>query len=208
MIELAVVNREGNKVDTIAVDEAKLGGKVNAKLLRQAVIMYEANRRVGTHSTKDRGEVSGSTRKLYRQKGTGFSRSGSRKSPIRRGGGVVHGPKPRDYTQRMPRAALRRAAMQALLSKLQQERVVVLDEIVVDEPRTRIMVGVLKTLGLSGRVLVLTAQYNRNVTLSARNIPGVEVRQAREANARDFLLAGSVLMERGALEMLSIAQGE
>ena len=208
MIELTVINREGNQVDKVAVDDTKLGREVNPKLLRQAVIMYEANRRVGSHFSKGRSDVTGSGRKLYRQKGTGFARVGNKKSPIRVGGGVAHGPKPRSHSQRMPHAALRKAAMQALLSKFQDDSVLVLDEIAVDEPRTRAIANLLKTLKVAGRALIVTAKYNRNLALSARNIPGVEVRHAHEANARDFLLAGKVLMERGALGELAIAQGE
>jgi len=208
MIELDVINREGKEVGKVAIDEASLGGEVNQKLLRQAVIMYEANKRVGSHSSKGRSEVTGSTRKLYRQKGTGSSRPGSVKSPVRVGGGVSHGPKPRDHSQRMPHKAMRKAAMHSLLSKLQDKAVIILDEISIDEPRTRVMVKLLESLGLTGRVLIVTAEYDRNVALSSRNIPGVEVRHAREANARDFLLARTVVISRDALGKLSLAEVE
>src|SRR5207247_10287525 len=129
MLSLNVYNRQGESVGTVDIDPDEFGGKINRQLLHDVVLMYLANQRAGTHSTLRRGEVAGSTRKLFRQKGTGNARAGTRRTNKRRGGGTAKGPKPRDYEYHLPRKAVRTATRMALLSKLQDQETVVVDEL-------------------------------------------------------------------------------
>ena len=143
-MSLTVYNRQGQSAGTITVDPADFGGKVSKQLLHDAVIMYQANQRAGTHSTLRRGEVSGSTKKLFRQKGTGNARVGNKRTNKRRGGGTTKGPKPRDYSYRMPKKAMRIATRMAVLSKFQDNEVVIVDDLAFTAPKTKEMAAVLK----------------------------------------------------------------
>src|SRR5262249_28948329 len=138
----------GDAVGTVEIDPAEFGGAVNRQLLHEVVLMYLANQRAGTHSTLRRGEVAGSTKKLFRQKGTGNARVGTRRTNKRRGGGTAKGPKPRDYEYHLPRKAVRAATRMAILSKFQDQEAVVIDELKFDEIRTKQMVEVLRALDL------------------------------------------------------------
>src|SRR5262245_65270452 len=135
MITLDVFNRSGDKVGTVDVDPAEFGGKVNKQLMHDVVLMYLANQRAGTHSTKRRGEVAGSTKKLFRQKGTGNARVGPRRTNKRKGGGTAKGPKPRDYEYHLPRKAVRLATRMAILSKIADKEAIVLEDLTVAEPK-------------------------------------------------------------------------
>src|SRR5436853_6008302 len=137
MITLDVLNRQGDKVGTVDVDPAEFGGKVNKQLLHDVVLMYLANQRSGTHSTLRRGEVAGSTKKLFRQKGTGNARVGPRRTNKRRGGGTSKGPKPRDYYYQMPKKVVRAATRMAILSKFRDNEAVIVDELKLPEIKTR-----------------------------------------------------------------------
>src|SRR5881397_1529218 len=139
MLTLPIRNRQGESVGTVEVDPAEFGGKVNRQLLHEVVLMYLANQRAGTHSTLRRGEVAGSTKKLFRQKGTGNARAGTRRTNKRRGGGTAKGPKPRDYEYHLPRKAVRTATRMALLSKLQDKETVIIDELKLPEIKTKPM---------------------------------------------------------------------
>src|SRR5215468_25405 len=150
MLNLNVYNRQGESVGTVDVDPEEFGGKINRQLLHEVVLMYLANQRAGTHSTLRRGEVSGSTKKLFRQKGTGNARVGTRRSNKRRGGGTAKGPKPRDYEYHLPKKAVRAATRMAILSKFQDKEALILDELTLSEIRTKDMVTVLKNLKLEG----------------------------------------------------------
>src|SRR5579862_4357464 len=133
------MNAHGQTVGSVELDPAELGGKINKQLLHEVVLMYLANQRAGTHSTLRRGEVSGSTKKLFRQKGTGNARVGNKRTNKRRGGGTTKGPKPRDYYYRMPKKAIRVATRMAILSKLQDNEVVILDDLAFAAPKTKEM---------------------------------------------------------------------
>src|SRR3989449_4811198 len=146
MLSLNVFNRQGDSVGTVDIDPAEFGGKINRQLLHDVVLMYLANQRAGTHSTKRRGEVAGSTKKLFRQKGTGNARVGTRRTNKRRGGGTAKGPKPRDYEYHMPKKMVRAATRMALLSKFQDNEAVVIDELTTTEPKTKSMGQGLKPL--------------------------------------------------------------
>src|SRR4029450_13507756 len=149
-ISLPVVNPEGQSVGTVQIDPAELGGKINKQLLHEVVLMYLANQRAGTHSTLRRGEVAGSTKKLFRQKGTGNARVGPRRSNKRKGGGTAKGPKPRDYEYHLPKKAVRAATRLAILSKLQDQEAVIIDGLKFPEIKTKQMAEVLKNLNLGG----------------------------------------------------------
>jgi len=198
----ALYSVDGKEVGTVDVDDSVFGAEVNEPLLREAVLMYEANRRAGTASTKTRAEVRGGGRKPWRQKGTGRARHGSIRSPLWRGGGITFGPRPRDFSYSIPKKARRAALRSALSAKLQDGRLYVLDALELPEPRTKAMVGVVEALGLEGTTLVVTADHDTNVVKSVRNIPGVTTRAARALNSYDVLVHENLLMTRDAVSVV------
>jgi large subunit ribosomal protein L4 len=200
MIEVAVLDIGGKPQGKISVDEAKLGGKVRHRLLRDVVVMYEANRRVGTVSTKTRGEREGAGRKPYRQKGTGLARAGSIRSPIWRGGGRIHALKPRDYSYQMPREAKRLALKSAVLAKLQDGEVSVVDKLDLPEAKTKLMATALKSLGVEGRCLIVLQKPDEKIWKSARNLPFVNVSTLANLNAYDVLLPKKVVFTKEAFD--------
>lgn len=203
MLTLNVYNRQGDSVGTVQVDPAEFGGAVNKQLLHDVVLMYLANQRAGTHSTLRRGEVAGSTKKLFRQKGTGNARVGPRRTNKRRGGGTAKGPKPRDYEYHMPKKAVRAATRMAILSKFQDNEALILDDLTINEVKTKQMAGLLKALKLQGiTCLVGTKDYDKNVYLSARNIPEVKILPASQFNAYTVLRQKRLLLTRAALDEL------
>src|SRR5438477_7447658 len=153
MIEVTVFNQTGQKVDTVQVDEAKLGGEIRTNLLKQALTMYHANQRQGTVRTLARGEVEGSTRKIYRQKGTGNARMGTVRQPVRVGGGHAKQKRPKDWRQAMPKKARRLARNSAILSKIQSNDVRVIDAIKLDGPKTKPVAEMFKKLGIDRSVV-------------------------------------------------------
>ncbi len=198
-LELKKTDAAGQQVGTVAVDAAPLGGKVKNRLLHAAAIMYHANARQGTHCTKTRAEIAGSTKKLYKQKGTGRARAGNRKSGTRKGGGVIHGPKPRDYSYSMPKKQREAALRSAVLSKALDGELHVVTGIAFDAPKTKALEGLLAAHGLGAdTVLVATDGLKREVFLSGRNIPGVTVKPGAELNARDVLTHKHLLIEEAA----------
>jgi len=202
-LTLNVVNKQGEAVGTVDIDPAEFGGKVNRQLLHDVVVMYLANQRAGTHSTLRRGEVAGSTKKLFRQKGTGNARVGTRRTNKRKGGGTAKGPKPRDYEYHMPKKATRLATRMAILSKFQDQEAVVIDDLTVADIKTKQVSGILKALKLQGTTcLVGTAGYDTKLYKSARNIEGVEVLPASQFNAYAVLRPKRLLLTKAALEEL------
>jgi large subunit ribosomal protein L4 len=204
MLTLNVYNRQGESVGTVQVDEAEFGGSVNKQLLHDVVVMHLANQRAGTHSTLRRGEVSGSTKKLFRQKGTGNARVGTRRTNKRKGGGTAKGPKPRDYEYHMPKKAVRAATRMAVLSKFQDNEALVLDdELKLTEIKTKQVVGLLKALKLDETTCLLgTADYDKNLYLSSRNLPNVKMLPAGQFNAYTVLRQKRLVLTRSALEEL------
>jgi large subunit ribosomal protein L4 len=201
MIELPVHNRGGEVVGKVELDEADFGGEIRHELLRQVVLMYEAARRAGMASTRRRSEIRAGHGKPWRQKGTGRARAGFRGSPLWRGGGVVFGPKPREYRLRLPRKAVRAATRSAYLAKLQSATIVV-DELEAEAPRTREMAATLASLGIGQSCLVAIEAHNPNLWKSARNLPGVSMKPVAEINAYDLLHSRQLLITRPALEQL------
>src|ERR1700733_5360387 len=163
MIEVPVFNQAGQKIDTVQVDEQKLGGEVRTHLLKQALVMYHANQRQGTVQTLARGEVAGSTRKMFRQKGTGNARTGGIRNPIKKGGGHAKQKRPKDWRQAIPKKARRLARNSAILFKLQSNDVRVVNEIKLTEPKTKLMAQVYKALGIDRSCLLALNVRDENL---------------------------------------------
>ncbi|MBY0526721.1 MAG: 50S ribosomal protein L4 [Gemmataceae bacterium] len=200
---LKVFNQKGESVGTVQVDPAEFGGSINKQLLHDVVLMHLANQRAGTHSTLRRGEVAGSTKKLFRQKGTGNARVGNRRTNKRKGGGTAKGPKPRDYEYHLPKKAVRAATRMAILSRLQDQEAVIIEDLKLPGIKTKDIVGILKSLNIEGKsCLIGIAEADEKVYKSARNIPGVEVSPANLFNAYSVLRPKRLLLTRAALEAL------
>jgi large subunit ribosomal protein L4 len=196
-------SRTGEDIGEVELPEELFSAPINAAVLHQVVIAQLAGRHLGTHDTKKRGEVSGGGKKPYRQKGTGRARQGSIRAPHYRGGGVVFGPHPRSYAQRLPRQMRRLALVGALTSKLDDGAIRIIDDFAFEGPKTRDLIGVLSALGRSeGRVLIVAPDTNDTLILSARNIPGVEVIRADSLNVVAVLNADTVVIEQPALSKM------
>ena len=209
-MNLAVYDISGKQVGSYEIDPAELAPSVSKQLLHDAVVMYQANQRQGTQKTKTRGEVAGSTKKLYRQKGTGNARAGARRSGTRRGGGHIFAKRPRDFGWRMPRKALQTATRMALAAKLADEQVKLVDALPVGAvqtaPKTAVVVKMLTALGVGdSTVLVAPEKHDANFWKSARNIDGVAVAPVGELNAWSILRPRSVLMTTAALDAFRAA---
>ena len=202
MIEVPVFNQSGSKVSTIQVDEAKLGGEVRKNLLKQALVMYHANQRQGTVRTLARGEVAGSTRKMFRQKGTGNARTGGIRNPIKKGGGHAKQKRPKDWRQDMPKKARRLARNNAILSKLQSNDVRVLDEIKFDGIKTKPVAQMFKALGIDRSCLLALSGRDENVEKSARNIDRTTLTTVSQLNAWDILRNRTLLLTKAGLEQI------
>jgi large subunit ribosomal protein L4 len=203
MPKLTVLDAKGKKVGTYSIELTDLAPRINKQLLHDAVVMYQANARQGSHMTKSRGMVAGSSKKLYRQKGTGNARAGSRRSGIRRGGGHIHAIRNRDYSYSMPRKALQLATRMAIASKIQDDQITLIDKLDFSEPKTKEMVGVLKHLGCQNEsLLIATASHSPNVYKSARNIQKVAVQAAGDLNALSVLSARRLVITTEALDQI------
>lgn len=202
MIDLAIYNKEGKEVEKIQVDEAAFGGRVRYPLLKQAIVMYHANKRVGTAATKGRGEVAGSTKKLFRQKGTGNARVGNSRTGKRVGGGTTFAKKARDFSQKMPKKQRLLARDSAILSKLISGSVVVVDDLGFDKPRTKDFAALLNNLKIDRSCLVTVNSYDENVYKSARNIPKVAVMPVTDLNAGDICNRMKMLFTKDAFMAL------
>lgn len=216
-ISVKVVNRTGAEVGTVSIDPKDFGGKISRQLMHEVVLMHRANQRAGTHSTLRRGEVAGSTKKLFRQKGTGNARAGTKRTNKRVGGGTAKGPKPRDYSYSIPKKAVRAATRMAILSKFVDNEAVVIDDLSLAAPKTKEIVGVLKAIKVGTKatesgekdvtlmdqsVLIGTNGIDQNVYKSARNIEGVKVLPAAEFNCFTVLKQKRLLITKAALEAL------
>jgi large subunit ribosomal protein L4 len=224
-ITVPVVNKAGASVGSVQVDPAEFGGAINRQLLHDVVLMYRANQRAGTHHTLRRGQVAGSTKKLFRQKGTGNARAGSKRTNKRVGGGTAKGPKPRDYEYHLPKKAVRAATRMAILSKFADGECVILDDLQMSGPKTKEMATVLKAIKVGTKVvkkvddgveqnverdvtlfdttvLIGTATMDANVYKSGRNIEGVKVLPAAEFNAYVVLKQKRLVLTKAAFEAL------
>ncbi len=187
MLEVPVLDESGKQIGAEQIDEAALGGRINPSLLKQAVVMYNANQRQGDSVQKTRGEVAGSTRKLYRQKGTGNARAGNIRTPVRRGGGRAFPKKNNNYTQRMPRKMRRLARDNAVLAKITGGEAVIVDGLRFDEPKTKRFAAMLRSVGVTRSCTFATKGLDANLHKSGRNIQRMHITDVAELNAADIL---------------------
>ena len=201
MATLPIYNRTGAEVGKYEIDPAQLAPRISRQLLHDAVVMYQTNLRQGTVKTKTRSEVAGTTKKMYRQKGTGNARAGSRQSGIRRGGGHIHARQPRDWSYRLPKKALRIATRMALASRIADDEITLIDSLSFAQPKTREMAAILQALKLTGsNVLVTIPGHDVNVYKSIRNLADVSVLPVTDLNALNVLRPQRLLMTTAALD--------
>jgi large subunit ribosomal protein L4 len=201
-MQVPVYNIQGEQVSETELRDDIFAVPVNEALMHQALVRQLANARLGTHKTKTRGEVSGGGRKPWRQKGTGRARQGSTRAPHWPGGGTVFGPTPRSYEQKMPRKMRRLALRSALSVKASESQVKVLDALEMAEPKTRELVRILESLGVSSSVLILLPQSDQVILRSVRNLPKVRTLVAQYLNVRDLLTYDYILMPLASLEVI------
>ena len=198
MAKVSVYNMEGKEVETIDLSDAVFGVEVNEHLVHMAVVLQLANNRQGTQKAKTRAEVRGGGRKPWRQKGTGHARQGSTRSPQWTGGGVVFAPVPRDYSFKLNKKEKRIALKSALTSKVQANKLIVVDELKMDEIKTKKFQEVLSNLKISRKALVVLNDNDEKVVLSARNIPTVKTALTNTINVYDIMNAGTVILTKDA----------
>lgn len=197
-----VKNTSGQIVGELDLDDQIFGIEPNNSVMHQAFVRQLANRRQGTHKSKTRGEVAGTRAKMYRQKGTGRARHGSRTAPIFVGGGKAHGPVPRSYSKKMPKKMRRLALRSALSAKVASNELVVLDDLNLKEPKTSGLVNILESLGLSGGVVILLPESSEALEKSARNLSSVKTIRASYLNVRDLLGHDYVLVPKTSIAVI------
>ena len=197
-----VVNNENKKVGSFDVSDEVFGGRVKVDLIHESVIRANAAERRGTHATKNRALVSGSGKKPWRQKGTGRARAGETRNPLWRKGGTVFGPQPRSYDYQLPKKVEKGALRAALASKLQGGDVIVVDALSASEIKTRAAAGLLKTLGVDGKALIVDVHPEEKFALSVRNVAGVRMLPSNRVSARDVMDTRKVVLTQAALEKL------
>jgi large subunit ribosomal protein L4 len=203
MASLPIFDRSGAEVGKYEIDPAQLAPRISKQLLHDAVVMYQTNLRQGSAKTKTRSEVAGSSKKMYRQKGTGNARAGSRRSGIRRGGGHIHALRPRDWSYRLTKKALKLATRMALASRIADNEVTLIDQLAFPQPKTREAVAILKALKLDGATLLVAVPgYDVNLHKSLRNLADVAVLPVSELNALNVLRPRRLLLTTSALDAL------
>ena len=200
MLNVPVYNTAGQKIGDEAIDEVTLGVRVNLRLLKQAAVMYHANQRQGNVATKNRSDVEGSTRKIYRQKGTGRARMGPVRTPVRRGGGMAFGKRPRDFRQAMPKKMRRLARNQAVLAKIESADALIVDGLQLETPKTAPFAKMLAALQADRGCVVATNGLDTNVFKSGRNIPRTEIADVAALNARQILSRRKLVFTRDAFD--------
>ena len=204
---LDVVDLQNEKVGSVEVSDEVFGGRVNRGIIWESVVHELASERRGTHATKTRGEVSGTGKKPWRQKGTGRARVGESRNPLWRAGGTVFGPKPRDYGYRLPRKVVRGALRSALTQKFKDDEVLVVDQLAIDEPKTRFAVELLERLNMAVKTLLVDVQPDAKLLLAVRNVGDVQFVATSRLGARDILNARRVVLTRAAVERLARVLG-
>ena len=207
-MQVPVYSLSGEVVKQIEVSDHVFAVPFNEAVVHQAVVAQKANARQGTASTKTRGEVAGSSRKLYRQKHTGLARAGSKKSPTRRGGGVIFGPKPRSYRQEMPKRMRQLALRCALSAKTRDKELMVLEKLELKQPKTKEMATILAALGVDSSALIVTGKPEGNVFKSARNLAGVKTLPANILNVADVLSCKRLLITEAGVRKAEELWGE
>lgn len=207
-MKVEVKNFEGATVEELELRDDIFGIEPNKAVMHQALVRQHANARLGTHSTKTRSEVRGTGAKWYRQKGTGRARHGDRKAPIMVGGGQAHRPKPRDYSQKMPRKMRRLALRSALSAKAAAEQIVILDQLAFTAPKTLEVLQLLDNLDIAGSAVMLLPERNENVEKSVRNLPDVKTVRAHYLNIRDLLGHNYIIMTKEAVSTIESFLGQ
>lgn len=208
MAKLALLNQSGSEVGEIELDDLVFGLVPHESVMTEAILMQRASLRQGTHKVKGRSEVRGGGRKPWKQKGTGRARQGSIRSPQWRGGGIVFGPTPRSYAYKLPKKVRRLAIKSALSAKVQEGNLIVLDQFVLETPKTKEFVQVLNNLKVENqKALVVTADFNENVALSGRNIPGVTILESNGINVLDVVGATKLIVTKAAVEKIEEVLG-
>jgi large subunit ribosomal protein L4 len=207
-MEAKLFNQAGAEVGTIQVAEYIFGIEPNVPVMHQAMVRQQANARMGTHNTRGRGEVAGSTRKLFRQKGTGRARQGSVRAPHRKGGGVAHGPHPRSYSQSMPRKMRRLAVRSALSAKYAADEIRFVEGWSFERPRTKDFISSLSSLNLGGKTLVVIDRKDEVLQKSAGNVTGVKTLLAHYVNVIDLLSFDNVVISRAAIDVIESYLGQ
>ena len=202
-----VVNAENKKVGSIDLKDEVFGGRIKGDLIHESVVRANAAERRGTHMTKNRALVSGSGKKPWRQKGTGRARVGEIRNPLWRKGGTVFGPTPRSYEYQLPKKVEKGALRAALMEKLHQGSLIVIDELTASDVKTKAAAGVLKTIGVTGKAVLVDAQLDEKFAKSVRNIDGVSLLQSNRVTARDVANTRQVVLTRAAVEKLEAALG-
>ncbi len=202
MIEIPIYNQAGQEIEKFQLDEAALGGEVNLPILKQALVMYHTNKRQGTVRTLARGEVSGSTRKIYRQKGTGNARMGTIRQPVRVGGGHAKQKRPKDWRLAMPKKMRLVAKKSAILAKIRSNDIRVVDDIRIEQPKTKLVAAMLKALGIDRGCLVALPSHDSMVERSARNIEKAELTTVAQLNAWDILRKKTLLTTKAGLQQM------
>jgi len=207
-VQVPVYSLTGEVVEHIEISDQVFAVPFNEGVVHQAMVRQQANARQGTASTKTRSEVSGSSKKLFRQKGTGFARAGSRRSPLRRGGGITFGPHPRSYRQAMPKKMRQLAIKCALSAKAKDKELKVLEELKLEEPKTKKMVQILTALGVDSPALIVLSEPEDSVVKSARNLKGIKTMPANLINVLDILSYKILLMTVTAVRKVEQLWGE
>ena len=208
MAELPLFSKDGKSTGTVTVDEKLFGDKVRKRLLHQVVVIHEANQREGNAHTKTRGEVEGSTKKMWPQKHTGMARMGTKRSPIWVKGGIVFGPRTREYRMTITDSMRRAALNSALLGKIKDKEVSVIEAMDLAKPKTKEMAKIMKAIGFKRTVLLAIPKHNDTVWLAARNLQDLSVRPVGELNAYDVLKHKDLLLTKEALQALLAARSK
>ena len=203
MARAQVFDVKGKDVGTVDLPEAVFGITPHTAVMHEVLVAQLAGRRTGTHSTKTRGEVAGSTRKIYRQKGTGRARHGSKKAPIFRGGGITFGPRPRDFAQDTPKKVRRLAVRSALSAKAADGKVIVVESLQLEAPKTSAVVELLDRLPVAGKTLIVTPAPEALLVRSAANLPQVKVIAAASLNVHDVLATDYVVLTKSAVDAVA-----
>jgi|TARA_B110000495_G_scaffold116403_1_gene100969 large subunit ribosomal protein L4 len=207
-MDLQVQDNKGKVVGSVAASDKVWRAESNDALLHQVVIAQQANKRRGTQDTQQRNQVTGSTRKVRPQKGTGQARQGSRKSPLLKGGGVAHGPHPRSYRQRLPKKMRRQALRVALSEKIRDEALIILDSLTLTAPKSSVIKNMVNAFELKGRTLIVIGSTDQNVVKSVNNIPGVEVQAAALMNPLETVSTPNLIITQDALAAIDSLLGE
>ena len=202
---LDVVNGQNEKISSVELSDEVFGGRVNRALIWQSVVHQNAEDRRGTHATKTRGQVRGTGKKPWRQKGTGRARVGEVRNPLWRKGGTVFGPQPRSYGYHLAKKVVRGALRSALSQKLRDSELTIVEEITVDEPKTKQMVEKLSQLGITGSVVFVDVKLGDGVERSARNLPGVHTVETARLTARDVVGGDQLVVSKAAIKRLEEA---